>query len=251
MPPFKRLEYDPDKLAVTSDQISVIWGSDFVLSFVEVTSGAFEPVRERIRKTIPRVRLLDPDYLAYALMDVVVDHYFLALERLGDQLETYDEGMLENPEPERLQDIFEVKQQLLKMRKGVWPLREAIGSLERSDSKLLHKATRPYLRDLYDHVIQTADTVETYRDMTSSLQDLYLNSVSNKMNNVMKVLTIIATIFIPLSFLAGIYGMNFDPAAGPLNMPELSSPYGYVFFWGLVVVIGGGLLVLFRRKGWL
>ena len=210
-----------------------------------------DSVRERIKKTMPRSRFLGSDYLAYSLVDATVDHYFSVLENIGDGIESIEEELITNPGTRSLQSINDLKRELALMRKRVWPLREVVGGLERSESKLVHKSTRIYLRDLYEHVIQVIDTVETFRDMTSSLLDIYLSSVSNKMNEVMKVLTIFATIFIPLGFLAGVYGMNFDHSASPFNMPELGWRFGYLFFWSIAILIGGGLLWFFRRKGWL
>lgn len=247
----KRLEIPNQDEDMTSDQISVIWGKQYVISFTERNTGILEPIRERVRRTEPRVRFMNSDYLAYAIVDSIVDHYFVALEQLGERIDAIDGRLIDNPEPEQLEEIHELKRTLVEMRKAIWPVREAVNMFERSDSGLIHDDTRPYLRDLYDHAIQIRDTIDTYRDMVSGLTDLYMTSVSNRMNNVMKVLTIIATIFIPLSFLAGVYGMNFDSSASGWNMPELGMKYGYPLFWVLVLIIGGGLLVFFRKKKWL
>jgi len=234
-----------------TEQVSVVFGKNFVLTFQEKEGDVFDPVRERIKKTLPRVRFMTADYLAYALMDAVVDGYFLVLENLGEKIESMEDVLINDPAPENLEIIHELKRKLINLRKSVWPLREVIGGLERLESGLIHPGTVMYLRDLYEHTIQVIDTVETYRDMVSGLLDIYLSSVSNRMNEVMKVLTIIATIFIPLGFLAGVYGMNFDTASSPFNMPELGFQYGYVLFWGLALLIGGGLLVFFKRKHWM
>lgn len=179
------------------------------------------------------------------LIDAVVDHYFTILETLGERIEALGEDMTENPKREDLVTIRHLKRELLFMRKSVWPLREVLGSIQRDESKLFGESTRPYLRDVYDHTIQIIDTVETYRDMVSGLMDLYLSSISNRMNEVMKVLTIIATIFIPLSFMAGLYGMNF------VYMPELQWRYGYFALLGAMFALGGGMLLYFRRRKWL
>lgn len=247
----KALEYNPDSRALTIRQIAVVWGRNWVISFEEGTGSIFGAVQERIEKTVPRQRMIHPDYLAYALIDLVVDQYFLAFEHLGDQIEEIEDSLVQNDQQDRLGDILALKRVLTSIRRAVWPVRETVSMLERSDSSLILKETHLYIRDLYEHSLQVLDTVETSREMTSGLLDIYLTSVSNRMNSVMKVLTIIATIFIPLSFLAGVYGMNFDTSLGPLNMPELGLPFGYLLFWAMAIAIGGGLLIWFRRKRWL
>jgi magnesium transporter len=239
----------PD-VELTAEQVSVVIGKNYVITFQEQSGDVFDPVRDRIKRTVPRVRFRKTDYLAYALIDAVVDNYFLVLEKMGERIEALEEELVENPAPGNLQTIHELKREQKFMRKAVWPLREVIGGLERTESALIHDYTRPYLRDLYEHTIQVIDTVETFRDMVSGLLDIYLSSVSNKMNQVMKVLTIIATIFIPLGFLAGVYGMNFDPSISPFNMPELAFRYGYPLFWIVALVIGLGLFFYFRWKKW-
>lgn len=247
----KMIYFEAQGGEIIAEQVSIIFGENYVISFQERAGDVFDSVRERIKKTVPRSRFLGSDYLAYSLVDATVDHYFSVLENIGDGIESIEEELITNPGTRSLQSINDLKRELALMRKRVWPLREVVGSLERTESKLVHKSTRIYLRDLYEHVIQVIDTVETFRDMTSSLLDIYLSSVSNKMNEVMKVLTIFATIFIPLGFLAGVYGMNFDHSASPFNMPELGWRFGYLFFWLIAILLGGGLLWFFRRKGWL
>ena len=247
----KMLYHQGQSRELVSEQISLVFGENYLLSFQEQEGDVFEQLRERIRKTDPRVRLMDSDYLAYSLIDAIVDNYFLVLEELGEKLEEMQDILISNPSPENLHTIHDLKHQLLYIRKAVWPLREVVSGLERMESKLLKPETRPYTRDLYEHTIQVIDTVETYRDMVGGLLDTYMSSISNKMNEVMKVLTIIATIFIPLSFLTGVYGMNFDTHISKLNLPELGLPYGYLLFWGLALIIGGGMVVYFRRKKWL
>lgn len=246
----KMIYIEMDKDYFSSEQVSIIFGDNFVISFQEKEGDVFDPVRERIRKTIPRTRMLGADYLAYSLIDAVVDNYFTVLEHLGEGIERIEDVLINQPSPHNLETIHDMKRELILMRKRIWPLREVISALSRSDSKLIHDYTDPYIRDLYEHVIQVIDTVETFRDMVSGLIDMYLSSVSNKMNEVMKVLTIIATIFIPLSFLAGVYGMNFDRSIGEWNMPELGFAYGYVGFWVIALAVGVGLFVFFKRKGW-
>lgn len=240
-----------EERSIESEQISIIFGENFLISFQEKEGDIFDPVRERIRKQVPRTRFMGTDYLAYALLDAVVDNYYIILENLGEQIEALQDRLVANPERQDLETIHKLKRELTRLRRSIWPLREVVSGLDRIDSPLLHSFTHPYLRDLYDHVVQVIDSVETYREMVSGLLDIYLSSVSNRMNEVMKVLTIIATIFIPLGFLAGIYGMNFDTSISRFNMPELGWRFGYLFFWTLALAIAGGLIYLFRRKKWL
>ncbi len=234
-----------------SEQVSILIGKNCVVTFQEREGDVLEPVRERIRKTRPRVRFMGTDYLGYAVMDTIVDHYFVVLEMLGERIEILEEELIQDPTPKKLEGIYALKRQLISLRKSIWPLREVMGGLERMESPLIKPSTNPYIRDLYEHVIQVIDTVETLRDTVSGLIDMYMSSVSNRMNEVMKVLTIIATIFIPLGFLAGVYGMNFNTEASPFNLPELGMRYGYPLFWLAVLAIGGGLLWFFKRKRWL
>lgn len=246
----KMLYYGADNGDLTAEQVSVLLGKNWVITFQETGEDVFGAVRQRIKQTVPRVRLMNPDFLAYSLLDAVVDHYFIVLEKIGDEIETLEDEIAENPKAESLETIRQLKKQLIFIRKAVWPLREVIGGLERTESGLINESTGPYIRDLYEHTIQVIDTVETYRDMVSGLLDLYHTGVSNRMNEIMKVLTIFATIFIPLGFLAGVYGMNFDTASSPFNMPELGFRFGYIMFWVAVAVVAGGLLWFFRRKKW-
>jgi len=241
----KMLMYDAEAKNVISEQVSFVLGPNFLVTFQEQEGDVFNPVRERLRKALGRIRKMGPDYLLYALIDAVVDNYFLVLETIGEELENLEDQLLENPTPEVLQTVHKLKREMIFLRKAVWPLREVINGLEKSGSKLIKKTTAVYLRDIYDHTIQVIETVETYRDMVAGLQDLYLSSVSNKMNEVMKMLTIIATIFIPLTFIAGIYGMNFE------FMPELKWKIGYFFVWGIMAVIALVMLLYFKRKKWL
>jgi magnesium transporter len=236
---------------LTAEQVSVLFGKGWVITFQETGEDVFDTVRSRIKKTVPRVRFMTADYLAYTLLDAVVDHYFIALEQLSDEIEILDDAVSDDPSPEHLGKICDLKRQLIFMRKAVWPLREVIGGIERLDSELIRESTGPYVRDLYEHTIHVIDTVEIFRDMVSGLLDLYHTGVSNRMNDIMKVLTIFATIFIPLGFLAGVYGMNFDTSASPFNLPELGSRFGYPMFWGVALMVAGGLLWFFRRKNWL
>ena len=242
----KMLRYDAASEEVIIEQVSLILGDGYVISLQEGIKGdVFDPVRERLRNPNARIRTLGSDFLCYSLIDAVVDNYFNILETIGEQVEDLEMRLLENPTAETLQAIHRLKRELIFLRKSVWPLREVIAALLRHESSLVAEATVPFLRDVYDHTIQVIDTVETYRDMLSGMIDIYMSSMSNRMNEVMKVLTIIATVFIPLTFVAGVYGMNFE------FMPELHWRYGYLFAWMLMVSIGGGFLLYFRRKKWM
>lgn len=241
----KMLYYDDDGNEIKGEQVSLILGERFVISFQEKEGDIFDSIRDRIRNAKGRVRKMGSDYLAYLLLDAVVDHYFTILEKLGERIEVLEEKLVTDPRPETLQEIHKLKREMIFLRRSVWPLRELISGLERAESSLFKKATRIYLRDIYDHTIQVIDTVETYRDMLSGMHDTYLSSISNRMNEIMKVLTIIATIFIPLTFIAGIYGMNFE------FMPELKWRWAYFGIWSIIVVVAVIMLVFFKRKKWL
>ena len=242
----KMLHFDEAKGLVTSEQVSLILGSHFLISFQEATGDVFEFVRERIRKGKGRIRTGGCDYLTYALIDAVVDHYYLILEQLGGQIESIEEELLgELPGKQTLQTIHHLRREAIHLRKQIWPLREMVGLLSRGEFEGIQPSTHVFLSDVYDHVIQVLDTVEIYRDMLSGLLELYMSTVSNRMNEVMKVLTIIATIFIPMTFVAGIYGMNFD------HMPELHWRWGYAAIWAIVVGIAIAMIMFFKRKEWI
>jgi len=241
----RMLTYDDTKNELRSEQVSFILGANFVISFQEHEGDVFDPVRARIRSGKGKIRKMGCDYLAYTLIDSIVDNYFLVLEKYGEKIEVLQEEVLSQPTPETLQVIQETKRDLIFLRKSVWPLREAINGLQREESSLVTENVGIYLRDVHDHAIQVIDTIETFRDMISGTLDVYLSSVSNKMNEVMKVLTIIATIFIPLTFIAGIYGMNFK------YMPVLEWRWAYPVVWIVVIVLGLLMLIAFRRKKWL
>lgn len=236
---------------VETEQISLFLGKNFVLTFQELPGDSFDPVRERIRKAGGRIRNAGPDYLAYALIDAFVDHYFPVLERYGEQLEAIEEEVMLKPDRDIISRIHNVKRDLLTLRRAAWPLREALTTLYRETTPLICTDTRLFLRDCYDHSVQIIDLLENYRDIASSLTDIYLSSVSNRMNEVMKVLTIFTSIFIPLNFIAGIYGMNFNPERSPLNMPELNWYFGYPFALTLMALLAIVMLIYFGRKGWL
>ena len=229
---------------VKPEQISLVFGSHFVLSLTEKESNLLAPIRERIRQSKGKIRKTGADYLAHAILDAVVDSYFSILEDIGDEIEACEDNLVNRPGSIVLKRIHSLKRNMIILRKSVWPLREAVAALERSESALIDASTNIYFRDVYDHSIQVMDTIETYRDTLSGMLDIYLSSLSNRMNEIMKVLTIIATIFIPLTFLAGVYGMNFD------YMPELRWRWGYFTLWGVMVAIALIMLKLFRRNKW-
>ncbi len=228
-----------------TEQVSILITQNCVISLQEQEGDLFDPIRERLRTGKGKIRSMGTDYLAYTLIDTMVDNFFLVLEQIGEQTENLENEVIENPVPEVLQKLHVLKRNLLFLRKSVWPLREGITKLQRTESSLITPSTNIYLRDLYDHTIQIIDMVETMRDIITGLLDMYLSNISNKMNEVMKVLTIIATIFIPLTFIAGIYGMNFE------YMPELQLRWGYFAVLGLIGVIVIGMVWFFWKKKWL
>ena len=239
------LRFDDESQTVISEQVSLVLGPNYVISFQENIGDVFEQIRDRIRNAKGRIRKMESDYLVYALLDAIVDGYFLILEKLGEKIESMEEELVSNPTDKTLQQIHNMKREMVYLRKSVWPLRELINGFERSESDLIRDTTGAYLRDVYDHTIQVIDTVESFRDMVSGMLDIYLSSISNRMNAVMKVLTIIATIFIPLTFVAGIYGMNFE------NMPELKWRFGYFGVWLIMIIITGCMVFYFKKKKWL
>ncbi len=241
----KALSFDQETQSIQTEQISIYFGKGFLISFQEDKTDLFEAVRGRINSGRGKIRSRNSDYLAYALVDNIVDYYFVILDQIEEEIDKMEEAILTNPENHIKSAIHRLKRELLIVRKSISPLREAISRFSKSEHHLLDSSSDIFIRDLYDHTIQIMDMVETYRDTLSGLQDLYLSELSFKMNNVMQVLTIMATIFIPLSFLAGVYGMNFD------NIPELHWEYSYFVFWALILVIVSASLYFFRKKGWL
>lgn len=235
---------------VSVHQVSLVLGKTSLVSFCETGMAPFEPIVKRLQDRESRLRSREVDFLLYSLLDVVIDQGFPLLEEFGFQLEEIEEQILKSPEGETLEKIHTIKRELILLRRMLWPQREVINQLLRGDQKLVQEDTLVYLRDCYDHTVHVMDLLETYRDMSASMLEIYLSSVSNRMNDVMRVLTVIATIFIPLTFIAGIYGMNFDRSAGPSNMPELGWPYGYLTIWAVMIAIVVGMLLFFRRKGW-
>ena len=240
-----------DKDHVHTEQLGILFGKGFVLTVQEEPEhDVLGCVRERIRQGRGTIRTRGSDYLAYALLDAVIDAFFPALEKLGERLEELELDALAARQS-MSKDIHEIKRDLLTIRRSIWPQRDLLSGLLRGESPLVDKETLIYLRDTYDHAVQVMDMVETYREIASGLMDLYLSGVSNRMNEIMKVLTILSTIFLPITFIAGVYGMNFDPHASPWNMPELEWRYGYLFAILLMIVSVGGLLLYYRSRGWI
>ena len=234
-----------DRKDIAVEQVSFVLGKNYVISFQENGTDVFQPVRERLRGGKGRLRQSGADYLLYALVDAIVDQYFAVLELSGEQIEAVQQAVVDDPKPETLNEIHALKRQLLFVRRAVWPLRDVMANLSRSDCPFLQHPTKVFFRDVYDHVVQIVDTIEILREMVSASLDIYLSSVSYRLNAIMRVLTVITTIFMPLSFIASIYGMNFE------YMPELRSPWGYPLVLGVMAAVGMGMLVLFRNKRWL
>ncbi|HOO55211.1 MAG TPA: magnesium/cobalt transporter CorA [bacterium] len=230
---------------IISEQVSLVIFENCVISFQELRGDIFDPLRKRIRNAKGRIRRKGSDYLAYTIIDTVADHYFIILEGIGTIIEDIEEQLTGDPSPESLQAVRDLKKQCILMRKSIWPLREVLSSIVKEETKLINPETIKYFTDVYDHTIQVVDSVETFRDMLSGMTDLYLSSISWKTNEVMKVLTIIATVFIPLSFFAGVFGMNFT------NMPELSWKWSYPVFWLVIILISAGMIFYFKKKKWL
>jgi magnesium transporter len=241
----RALTSNGDNLALETEQVSLILGRNYVISFQEKAGGVFGKVSERIRAGKGRIGKSGPDYLAYSLLDTIVDNYFIVLERIGERIEILEDALVTSPTPSTLRIIHGLKRDMIFLRRSVWPLREVLNGLQREETALVGAATRVYLRDVYDHTIHAIDTLETFRDMISGMIDIYLTSLSNRLNEVMKVLTMIATIFIPLTFIAGLYGMNFR------HMPELEWPWGYPAVLTLMASVCVFMLFYFRRKKWL
>jgi magnesium transporter len=241
----KAISSQPERDEIEAEQISLVLGPNYVLSFHETSDDMFKPVRERLVAAKGRIRKAGADYLAYALMDLIVDNYFVTLEQFGDRVEFMEDEVVRRAVPATLQMVHHLKNHMIILRRSLWPLREVIALLERRESPLISEATAVYFKDVYDHTIIAIDTVETYRDILSGLLDIYLSSVSNRLNEVMKVLTIIATIFMPLTFLAGVYGMNFK------YMPELQWHYAYFGLWGIMILLAGCMALYFRKRKWI
>ncbi|OUS20100.1 magnesium and cobalt transport protein CorA [Nonlabens dokdonensis] len=241
----KMISYDAQNNELNEEQVSIILTEDAVISFQEKTGDVFENIRERIENSRGRIRNVKSDYLFYALIDSIIDHYFLVIEQIGEYLDQLEDEIFDNPQKDSLNQAQKNKRMLLKLRRAIFPLRESISRLLKEDSSLIESKTHAYLQDAYDHCIQIIETVETYREINAGLRDMYLSSVSHKMNQIMQVLTIVSSLFIPMTFVAGIYGMNFE------HIPELTWDHGYQYFWIINAIIFFSLLGFFKWKKWI
>lgn len=240
----KMMLLDKEKNEIIIDQVSIIFGYNYILSFQEREVDVFDPLRKRLKNPASRLRKNGVDYLAYGLIDAVIDNYFLILEHFGEEIEELEDELVIQPSPETIRTIQKFKRIMITLRKSVWPLRELINGMQKIESEIIKDTTQIYLRDIYDHTIQVIDSVEDFREILASMVDIYLSSVSNKMNDIMKVLTVIATIFIPLTFVAGVYGMNFD------YMPELQWRWGYPAILLFMISVGTIMFSYFKKKRW-
>ncbi|TVZ28447.1 magnesium transporter [Gillisia sp. Hel_I_86] len=241
-----KMLYHKENGILEHEHISIVIGQDYVLTFQEADGDVFNGVRERLKNPKGRLRNNGPDYLVFALLDAIIDNYFIVIEEISDRIEALEEQLFTTqPSDDITFEIQELKRTVLRIRRAVFPLREVISRLEKMDTTLIQDKTLNYIRDLYDHIIQVSENIEIYREMTWGLMDMYMTTLSNKMNEVMKVLTIMASIFIPLTFMAGIYGMNFE------YMPELRWKYSYFVLWGLMILVFLGMILYFKRKKWL
>jgi magnesium transporter len=230
---------------LNAEHISFVLGKNTVFCFQEKSGDLFDLIRERMRNSYGRIRSRKADYIFYRFIDTVVDQYYLVIDRLAERIELLEDEVMENPTTKTLNQLQNVRKELIFLRRSIHPLRESINTIIKSESKLLHKETERYFSDVYDHTIQIVESMETYRDLLGGIMDLYMNTASNRMNEIMKVLTIMSTIFIPLTFIAGIYGMNFE------HMPELAYKWAYPAAWGLMVLVAIFMLFFFKRKKWI
>jgi magnesium transporter len=241
----KMLYFDPGKIELISEQLSLVLGKTFLITFQERELDVFSSVRERIRKAKGKIRKSGCDYLTYTLVDGIVDHYFVILESIGESIESLEEDLFETPDEDTFKKIYGLKRKIIQLRKLVWPFREVLNRIIKTESLFFGQSTEVFLRDVYDHALRVIETIESYRDLLNSMLDLHMTTMSNRMNEVMKILTIMATIFIPITFIAGIYGMNFK------YMPELEWKFGYAGVWMIIIVILVAMIVFFRRKKWI
>ena len=238
------ITYDSEKHQINTEQLSIILAGNTLISFQEQPGDIFDGIRERIHKNLGKIRRSGPDYLLYTLLDTIVDHYFTVLEKIGDDLDNFEFRLLEGKENVNINELHSLKRELIDLRKAIWPTRELVSTLTKSSVIQSNSATVLFFRDVYDHCVRAIETLESYREMSSGLLDMYQSIMSNRMNNVMKTLTIISTIFIPLTFIVGVYGMNF------IHMPELDNPYAYPTVWAVMILITIAMVIYFKKKGW-
>jgi magnesium transporter len=248
----KMIRYDETRHNITEEQVSFILRNNLIISFQEGLEGdVFDPLRDRLRRHLGPVRDRSASFLVYSMMDAIGDNYFIILEKIGDKITNLEERILHDQSQALLKEVYGVKEDLLVTRKAIWPLREVMAKLDRGESRFIHSKDKPYIRDLYEHTNVLIESLENFREMSAVLMDMYMSGVNLKMNEIMKVLTLIATIFMPLSFIAGIYGMNFNTESSPLNMPELNWFWGYPMIWGIFILVGVGMVVYFRKRNWI
>jgi magnesium transporter len=245
------MAYENKKEEVVFEQVCIVLAENFVITIQEDPGDVFDPVRQRLRDGGGNARFMKADYLAYALIDSVIDQYFPIVESLGESMDDLQETLLDQPTRERLRDLHEFKRLIARIRRAVWPQREVLGRLMRDETGLVAARTKPFFRDCYDHTVIMVDILESFREAARNIMDVYLSSINIRTNEIMRVLTVISSIFIPLTFIAGVYGMNFDPKLSPFNMPELEWPFGYPFAIFLMLAVAIGMIVFFKRKKWI
>jgi magnesium transporter len=239
------LQYELETRNLKDEQISIVFGPNYLISFLECHEDIFKPIKERLRQGSQRIRQQGSDFLAYTLLDTIVDHYFIVLEKIDTNLDILEEELIHLPKPTTLQRIQHAKRIMIILRKAVWPMRDVVNRFLHLDNPMVNPTTQLYLQDVYDHVVQTIDIIEGFRDVVGGMMDIYLSNINIRMNEIMKVLTIVATIFVPLTFISSMYGMNFE------HMPELHSRWGYPIVLCVMIIIAIGMLIFFRRKKWI
>lgn len=239
------LEHDEKSQTLIDEQVSIVFGPNYLISFAEGTNDIFKPIKERLRQGSQRIRSQGSDFLAYTLLDTIVDYYFLVLEKVDKNLDALEMELMHLPKPKTLQEIQHAKVDMVVLRKAIWPIRDVVNRFSRLEKPLITELTQLYLHDVYDHIVQTIDIIEGFRDVVSGMIDIYLSNINFRTNEIIKVLTIVSTIFVPLTFISSLYGMNFD------YMPELHTSYGYPIVVGLMVLVACGMLLFFRKKKWI
>jgi magnesium transporter len=245
------MAYESDKQEVVFEQVSIVLAERVVITVQERPGDVLDPVRQRLRDGVGNARFMKADYLAYALIDAVTDQYFPIVESLAESMDAFQQALLDQPTREMVNELHEFRRLIARMRRAVWPQRDLLNQLMRDESGLIAERTKPFFRDCYDNAVVIMETLESFRDETRNFMDLYLTSINIRTNEIIRVLTIVTSIFIPLTFIAGIYGMNFDPKQSSLNMPELEWPFGYLFALALMLTVALGMIVFFKRKKWL